>query len=397
VGLTLLSLVPVLGGAADIGSLAPFSVALLLLQTIPLIFRHVAPLPVLIVTGAATTIHAFFATDSLSSSLGSLVALYTVADHLDRRTAVASTIALGTALGALVAVKGGIPLALGSLVQLEVTCFVCWLLGTWSRERRAYIGTVEERAERAERDRAVERERAVVEERSRIARELHDVVTHHVSVIVIQAGAARRALARHPADATTAIEAIDGAGRQALLDMRRMLGILGAPGPAETTAEAREPMPDLDRLGALLETVRAAGLPVELSIAGERRPLDPGVGLSAYRIIQEALTNALKHSAGARTRVEVEYEPGSLLVRVSDEGAARPSPASAQGRDPDSTDEHGGDPGVAGLGRGLIGMRERAAMLGGTLEAGPFGPGGRGFRIEARLPAPALSATATPA
>ena len=306
-GLTLLSLVPVLGGAADIGSLAPFSVALLLLQTIPLIFRHVAPLPVLIVTGAATTIHAFFATDSLNSSLGSLIALYTAADLLDRRTSAAGAIALGTALGALVAVKGGIPAALGSLVQIEVTCFVAWLLGTWSRERRAYIGTVEERAERAESDRATERERAVAEERNRIARELHDVVTHHVSVIVIQAGAARRALARHPTDAAAAIEAIDAAGRQALLDMRRMLGILGSPGPAEAIGEPREPMPDLDRLGALLESVRAAGLPVELSIAGERRALDPGVGLSAYRIIQEALTNALKHAGGARNKVEVRY------------------------------------------------------------------------------------------
>jgi signal transduction histidine kinase len=168
--------------------------------------------------------------------------------------------------------------------------------------------------------------------------------------------------------------------------MRRMLGILGSPGPAEAAAETREPMPDLDRLGALLESVRAAGLPVELSIAGERRALDPGVGLSAYRIIQEALTNALKHAGGARTKVEVRYEPASLVVRVSDEGAP--------GRDPDLDVDAIRGP-ITGLGRGLIGMRERAAMLGGTLEAGPLGPSGRGFRIEARLPAPTLGPAAS--
>ena len=139
---------------------------------------------------------------------------------------------------------------------------------------------------------------AVVAERERIARELHDIVAHHVSVIVIQAGAALRAIDRRPEAARTAIEAVERTSREALADMRRMLGILGDGAP--TAEGALAPMPGLDRLGQLVEEVRVAGLPVELSVQGERRPLDAGVELSAYRIVQEALTNVLKHARGAR-------------------------------------------------------------------------------------------------
>jgi signal transduction histidine kinase len=233
-----------------------------------------------------------------------------------------------------------------------------------------YVGTVEERASRAEREREERAHRAVADERERIARELHDIVTHHVSVIVIQAGAARRALQRRPDDAAQAIDAIDSTGRLALADMRRMLGILGTTpaAPAHATAEtqALEPLPRLERLGQLIESVRAAGLPVELRVEGERRPLDPGVELSAYRIVQEALTNTLKHANGARASVTVRYEPSALEVRVADDGTGTAATAAL-------------DTG----GRGLVGMRERVALFGGTLEAGPDG---RGFRVAARLP-----------
>lgn len=367
--LTALSIVMLLAGARDVGQYDAGSIALLLLQTVPLVARRAAPLPVLAVTGIATIVHAFSAVGSLNATYGSLIALFTVAERWDRRTSAAAAIALGSAFSIVIAIRGGLPGALGGLVQTALAVTVTWVLGTWARERHAYIGSVEERAARAERGREERARQAVTEERERIARELHDVVTHHVSVIVIQAGAARRALDRRPDDVREAIDAIDATGRQALADMRRMLGILGPSeaGAGTTPEDGLEPMPGLDRLGRLLESVRAAGLPVELSITGDARRLDPGIELSAYRIVQEALTNALRHAPGSRARVQVAYGPATLEVRVTDEGASGPP---AIGRDGSG-------------GRGLVGMRERVAIFGGTLEAGPVDGG---FRIAARLP-----------
>jgi signal transduction histidine kinase len=208
----------------------------------------------------------------------------------------------------------------------------------------------------------------VAEERERIARELHDVVTHHVSVMVIQAGAAEMALSDRPEAARGALRAIGETGREALSDMRTMLGILG-PGPEAVDVppgEVRPPIPGLDRLGELIESVRAAGLPVELSIAGERPPMHPGVELSAYRIVQEALTNTLKHARGARSHVSVRYEDDAVELTIDDENGTGPRDMAHQGN-----------------GRGLIGMRERAAVFGGRFWAGPTAGG---FRVEARLP-----------
>ncbi|MFL5681731.1 MAG: sensor histidine kinase, partial [Chloroflexota bacterium] len=191
-------------------------------------------------------------------------------------------------------------------------------------------------------------------------------VTHHVSVIVIQAGAGLSALDRRPEQARGALEAIDRTSRAALTDMRRMLGILG-----DTTTnggdETRAPLPGLERLGELIEEVRAAGLPVELSMEGEQRPLEAGVELAAYRVIQEALTNALKHARGARARVRIAYEPRALDIEVIDQGGIG---------DRDLGESGGG-------GRGLIGMRERVAVYGGVFDARPTSTG---FRVHARLP-----------
>jgi signal transduction histidine kinase len=376
-GLTALSLVTLWGGARDLGQVDPLSLVLLLLQTLPLALRRVWPMSVFVVTTGATIAHASLATEGINSTLGFLIALFTVAERYEPRRSALAAIVGAVAVGGLIAWKAPLPASLSGLVQTELAVFVAWVLGTWARDRRAHIGTVEERARRLEREREERAQRAVAEERERIARELHDVVTHHVSVIVIQAGGGLRALDRRPADARAALEAIDATGRQALADMRRMLGILGRSGAAaeapKTVArpaapdETLAPMPSLDRLGELLEKVRAAGMPVELSITGERRPLDPGIELSAYRIIQEALTNALKHAPGARARVGVRFEPAALEVLVVDEGG-------------------NGEPGLGmpgESGHGLIGMRERVALFGGQLEAGPAG---RGFRVVARLP-----------
>jgi signal transduction histidine kinase len=271
-------------------------------------------------------------------------------------------------MGSLIVYQTGLPAGLGGLVQTSVAVVVAWVLGTWARERRAHVDIAEERAAVAEQRRIEEARRAVAEERERIAREMHDVVTHHVSVMVIQAGAAERALERRPEDARQAIAAIAATGRQALADMRTMLGILGPARALDTDAheEVPEPMPGLDRLGELIESVRAAGLPVELSITGARRPLHPGVELSAYRIIQEALTNTLKHAHGARSHVAVRFSPGELLLSIRDEGGSGSRDLANQGH-----------------GRGVIGMRERVSVFGGDFEAGPV-PGG--FGVEVRLP-----------
>ena len=201
------------------------------------------------------------------------------------------------------------------------------------------------------------------EERERIARELHDVVTHHVSVIVIQAGGAARVLDKRPEEARSALDAIAATGRQALTDMRRMLGILGE-------SQTAEPMPGLDQLGALVDQVRAAGLDVELAVTGEARPLDPGLEVSAYRIVQEALTNALKHAGGGAARVSIRYAPDALELAIDDvRGSGVPDGADAV--EPPHE------------GRGIVGMRERVAMLRGTFQAEPTPTG---FRVTARLP-----------
>jgi signal transduction histidine kinase len=381
-GLTALSLITIAGGARDLGSYDPLSLVLLVSQTLPLAFRRRFPFAVLVVAVGATIAHAALAREAINSTLGFLVAIYTVGEHFDRRRSGLMALVCALAVGALILARAPMPAALSGLVQTELAVLAAWVLGTWARDRRLQLGTAEERASRLEREREERDRQAVAEERERIARELHDVVTHHVSVIVIQAGAALRALDRRPADARQAVEAIDGTARQALGDMRRMLGILGRAAPAggtlggEGDAEAGSdadlsPMPGLESLGALLDQVRAVGARVELSITGERRPLDPAIELSAYRIVQEALTNALRHAPGARIRVAVGYSPSTLEVRIDDDGPVDARPG-----------EHHVPVG-GGSGHGLIGMRERVAVFGGTFEAGPVG---RGFRVVARLP-----------
>ena len=381
-GLTALSLITIAGGAGDFGSVEPLSLAFILLQTLPLAFRRVAPLLVFVVTFGALLGHGLLAGDSFNSSLGALVALFTVAEREPQRVSIGASIAAATGITVLIVGRVGIPVGLSGLVQSLLTVFVVWLVGTWAQERQHYIGTVEERAARAEREREQRAAIAVAEERERIARELHDVVSHHVSVIVIQAGAGLRALDRRPEDARTALGAIDRSARAAMTEMRRMLGLLGPAGAeaagrasraeAVTADNTLAPMPGLARLGELLEQVRAAGQRVELAVEGEPVTLDPGLDLTAYRIVQEALTNTLKHAPGGRVAVTIRYEPDTLALEVIDDGGH------GRGGDGAASLAHGAEPG-----QGLIGMVERAALFGGTLEAGRHG---RGFRVAARLP-----------
>ena len=210
---------------------------------------------------------------------------------------------------------------------------------------------------RSERDAA---EAAIVEERGRIARELHDVVAHAISVIVLQARGGRRLHDSEPDETRGALDTIEHTGQQALVEMRRLVGLL-----RESDEElALAPQPTLSRLDHLVDQVRAAGLPVELSIEGEPIELPPGIDLSAYRIVQEALTNALKHAGPAQARVSLRYHPDGLEIEIADDGAGTAN----------------GDSG----GHGLVGIRERVSVYGGELDAGPQADGG--FAVRARLP-----------
>ena len=246
---------------------------------------------------------------------------------------------------------------------------------------------------RAEHDAATRR--ALALERARIAAEMHDVVTHNVSVMVVQAGAARRVLSKDPAEATKALRAVESSGRTAMAELRQLLGLLSPPpgtadagepaGPPAAPLDAGNgpggaaglaPQPGLDELREMVGHVVAAGLPVELHITGTARDLPPGLGLAVFRVVQEALTNVIKHAGKPPTEVLLTYEPAALVVEIADGG--RPIPAAAPAPDAGGA----GVPGGAGM--GLLGLRERVALYGGEFAAGPR-PGG-GWLVTARMP-----------
>ena len=268
-----------------------------------------------------------------------------------------------------------VPARFTALLVLIPTAAVASLMRTW--QRRA--GDSAERLRRAQAEHEAQTRRAVEAERARIAGELHDVVTHNVSVMVVQAGAARSVLGSSPGQpgpdqagaARTAVEAllaVEASGRTAMAELRHLLGLLAPAGqPSAADDAALVPQPGVGQVRALVERVRAAGLPVELAITGARA-LPPGVDLAAYRVVQEALTNVIRHAGVTRAAVRLEYRPDDLLITVTDDGPAAGVPPV---------------PGAGG-GRGLIGLRERIAIYGGELDAGPR-PGG-GWRVRARIP-----------
>lgn len=265
---------------------------------------------------------------------------------------------------------GGWAQKLFVVIVMTVPFVLAWVLGDSMRTRRAYFDQLEERNARLEREREAQSKVAVAAERARIARELHDVVAHNVSVMVVQADGAAYVMEAAPDQARQALETISSTGRQALAEMRRLLGVL-------RTGDVREsgeyvPQPDVQQIEDLVDQVVQSGLAVDFKIEGTPRPLPSGVELTAYRIVQEALTNTRKHggpNAGASVRL-VYFDDGlGLLVEDDGRGAAH---------------ELYEDGGADGAGHGMIGMRERVGMVGGTLDAGPR-PGG-GFRISALLP-----------
>ena len=290
--------------------------------------------------------------------LMALVAVYTVGAYLSLRHAVAG-LALALA-GIGVSFAGSSTNGHSDFAFTSVVVTAGWLVGRGMHGRVTQTAALAERTQRLEHEAEAERAAAIADERRRIARDLHDVIAHSVSVMVVQAGAAEDLLDRDPAGVREPIRAVQETGRGALVEISRLLGLLREDGAELGLA----PQPRLDELAELVAQTAAAGLPVDLRIEGTPHPLPLGVDLSVYRIAQEALTNARKHSAGARAHVLLRYGDDTVELAVENDGVA-------------STNGHRG-------GHGLIGMRERVAVFGGTLEAGPSPEGG--FRVVARLP-----------
>jgi signal transduction histidine kinase len=311
-----------------------------------------------------------------------LVLLYTLAAYRPRRVSVPGLAVC--LIGSVTAMARWEPphehlltwLIIGSIL-FAGTSLLAWVLGDSMRYRRGYYASLEDRAARLERERDAQAQIAAAAERARIARELHDVIAHHVSVMVVQADGARYTLDSSPERARQALGAIAGTGRQALAEMRRMLGVLRS----DDGATGVVPLPGIGQLGELLEQTRASGLAVSFTVEGVPAPLAGGLALAAYRIVQESLTNTRKHGGpGARAQVLLRYCEDALVLRITDDGA-------------------GATAAQDGAGHGLTGMRERVALYYGTLQAGPR-PGG-GYLVTARLPlagpAAAGPVTAAPA
>jgi signal transduction histidine kinase len=363
IGLFALVLGPTIGWTSESERLS-LAVPLGLLQALPLLVRRRYPLAVfaLVVASALFVELRYHTLPPFASAL----AMYTVASHTDRRPSLHAGL-----LGLIVLSTSPLFVhesdeRIGHYVVLHLILFAAaWMIGDNLRTRRAYLRELEERAARLEREREENIRRAAADEQARIARELHDVIAHSVSVMVVQAAAAGFVFDKQPERAREALRSIEQSGRSALTELRRLLGVVRTRGH-----ERLEPQPGLAELEALVDQVRATGLDVELELGGELGELPSGIDVSAYRIVQEALTNTLKHAQAKHARVRLRKGDGELELEIVDDGA--------------------GPSEEAGSGHGLIGMRERAALLGGVLETGAGEDGG--FSVRARFPLQGQSA-----
>jgi signal transduction histidine kinase len=424
-------------GAAALLAAHPLAVAmtLLVLQALPLIWRSRWPAWVLVAVGAPRVLYDQLGFGFAPLPLGPAIAYYTVMQRCSTgvRWAISAVVLVGVLTSQ--AVPGhNEPYDFFVAVLVFVAAGMAGIL---SRTRTAYLAEVEARAMRAEAERDQQAAAAAARERARIARELHDVVAHHVSLMAVQAEAAGSLLPGQPQAAARSVEIIGTTARQALTELRRLLGVLRGPGEQPQAA----PSPSLRDIAAVLAQVRDAGLSVRLTVAGSPADLAPGVDLTAYRIVQEALTNALRHSAAARAAVSIRYEPGYVTVSVTDDGPPAPGPpapgppapgppapsqpvppavpvaavpvpspalatvagrpashpapptlerahpgtsASPDAQPPAARQAASRDTALPG-GFGLAGITERVASCGGTLTVGPTPAGG--FAVTARLPA----------
>jgi signal transduction histidine kinase len=337
--------------------IGPWQMAVLVAMSLVIVLRRRYPVAVWLVSGALVTVYGVGQFPDPTLPYGPLIAVYTVAARTSARTAA------WAGLITLAAVAAGLIIdphddAVDWLVaMLSVT--TAWLIGNNMRTQRAYASELEARAADVERERQVEAQRAVDEERLRLARELHDVAAHHVSVIALHAEAGQSQLPGDTAGADRSFQIIGDVARTTLSELRRVVGVLRDEGEAPLV-----PQRGLGQLPALVHEVEQAGVPVTLRVTGSLRPIGEAVDASAYRIVQEALTNVLRHAGPAEAEVNVTYLDDAVSVEVLDNGT--------------------GPNGSPGTGHGLIGMRERAAAFGGSMSA-TARPGG-GFAVTARLP-----------
>ncbi|MFI6688721.1 sensor histidine kinase [Streptomyces sp. NPDC050485] len=345
--------------------------ALTSLSVLPLVWRRRAPVAVALAVLAAGAAYKL-SLDGPGQPLPypGLVALYSVA----ALSPVRKRVAVGTLVAALI--LPSVALNTQDAKELMFSFFVfgaAYALGRLTHTRQAYTAAVEDRAAQLERANRIEAEQATARERARIAREMHDILSHAVSIMIVQAEAGPVAVRAAPARAEAAFEAISETGRDAMVQLRRMLGVLREETtPRDSAAAPREPQPGIAALPALVERVSLGGPAVAYETTGTPRPLPLDAEATVYRIVQEALTNAVKHAAARTVSAQLAYGDDELILTVLDDGRG---PDAAQG---------------PGTGHGLIGIRERAAAHGGTASAGP-GPDGRGFEVRAVIPLDAIT------
>ncbi|MGH3657668.1 MAG: sensor histidine kinase [Micromonosporaceae bacterium] len=336
-----------------------------LLGVLPIVIRRQSPWASIIAMSLLCALPILDVELWTTQGLSLLVVAYTAAAYLPSRPAVLATVLIwgpaittGFTSARDVPYQGDPWYVAGSNTLIALVCF---FVGRTVRGRRAYTLALEERAKAAESNQRALAAQAVADERQRIARELHDVVAHHVSVMGVLATGARRTGSRDPKAVDAALATIQESGRSAMRELRRVLDVLRTVGePAELT-----PQPGLAGVVALIEQIRDAGLPVTAEIDNGPPDLDPGMALAVYRIVQEALTNTIKHAGRARATVRLSYRSDHLVLEVTDDG-------------------RGPTPGPVGVGHGLVGMRERVALYRGVLHTGPRVGGG--FRVYAKIP-----------
>lgn len=340
-------------------------ILLIVLMTVPLVLRRVYPTPVFFVISAAWVIDRTLDYPESPAAIGVAIVFYTIGAELHRKASwriggISVILIVGwTGLGVLTLES----VTAASLITTLIATLTPLLLGREVHQRRRRVEQLRERVERAERDREERARRAVTEERARIARELHDVVAHQMTVMTLQAEGARRIADGSDPRVVEALETISDAGHSALAEMRRTVGLLRAPEDESET----EPLPRLSDISQLVDKVRAAGVPVDLEIGGDVRPLAEGTELSAYRIVQESLTNAVRHGGpNVSAKVTIEYGEAQLDVLILDDGRG---PSAGTGD---------------GSGHGIVGMRERIAVLGGEFSAGSHTGGG--YQVHAIIP-----------
>jgi signal transduction histidine kinase len=335
------------------------SVLLAIGVAVPYYFRRHAPLAVLLISEGCLVALAVGDYRTAAAPGVLLVGLYTVASWCDVRDRAigAAAVVIGLTVVGVVGIPGN---SGADVASYFATFAAAYLFGSTMRNRRLYGEQLEARASALERERNEETRRALAEERLRIAQELHDVVAHSMGVIAVQAGVGAHVIDSEPGEAKKALEAISQTSRSALVEIRRLLGVL-----REDQGVSYVPAPGLADLPRLLRDVASAGLHAEVRVDGTTMELPPGVDFTAYRIVQEALTNVLKHAGRATATVRIGYEDTALRLEILDDGRA------VNGR-------------AAPGGHGLVGMRERVGVYGGTFEAGPRTGGG--FRVAVRLP-----------